>query len=325
MDWWQAVILGIVEGVTEYLPVSSTGHLILAQRAMGIANSDAANAYAICIQGGAILAVLMLYWRHVRQMGMGVLGQDEAGRRLATNLCVSLSPLVGVVFLEKIIKGYLFGLWPVTAAWLVGGVAILIVEQRRRGQERPSQSGLGITDMTWRAALIIGVAQCIAVWPGTSRSLVTIVAGVLVGLSLPAAVEYSFLLGVATLGGATLKDTKDYGDLMVSEYGLGTMALGGFFCVFVRCCRGEVDGGVPEPARLGGFWVLPGGAGVGGGCVADWRCVDGFIRAVKVYPSGIRLPRGDDQDAQDCPAAGEPDPVNRIGTGISVRVLGLGR
>lgn len=86
MEWWQALILGVVEGATEYLPVSSTGHLILTQRAMGIANSEAANAYAICIQGGAILAVLTLYFKHVKQMGSGLLGQDEAGLRLVRNL-----------------------------------------------------------------------------------------------------------------------------------------------------------------------------------------------------------------------------------------------
>lgn len=225
------MLLGIVEGVTEYLPVSSTGHLILTQRAMGIPHSDAANAFAICIQGGAILAVLTLYFNHVKQMACGLLGQDVMGRRLAINLMVSVLPLAGVVFLEKAIKGYLFGLWPVTGAWFVGGVAILVVSWWRRAGGQKAD-GRDLTQLTWPMALVIGLAQCIAVWPGTSRSLVTIVGGVVVGLSLPAAVEFSFLLGVVTLGAATAKDTLEYGPLMVTEYGLGTMIAGGL-CAFV--------------------------------------------------------------------------------------------
>jgi undecaprenyl-diphosphatase len=229
MTWWQAVVLGVVEGVTEYLPVSSTGHLILAQRAMGILNSDAANAYAICIQGGAILAVLTLYYGHVKRMGMGLLGRDDEGKRLAGNLFVAAAPLVGMVVLEKLIKGYLFGLWPVIGAWFVGGVGILVVEGRKAGGGgwgAKAREGLSLQGLTWRMALVIGGAQCLAAWPGMSRSLMTIVAGVLVGLSLPAAVEFSFLLGVVALGGATVKDGVEYHGVMVAEYGLGTMALG---------------------------------------------------------------------------------------------------
>jgi len=228
MEWWQAIVLGIVEGITEYLPVSSTGHLILAQRAMGIPSSDAANAYAICIQGGAILAILTLYYSRVAQMARGLLGRDEVGRRMAINLSISVLPLGVIVFLEKVIKGYLFGLWPVTAAWFVGGVGILIFVWWLRDHGGESK-GIDLAGMTWRMALVIGVAQCIAVCPGTSRSLVTIIGGVLTGLSLSAAVEFSFLLGVITLGGATIKDTVEYGDLMLSEYGLASMAIGGSF------------------------------------------------------------------------------------------------
>ncbi len=229
MTWWQAIILGIVEGVTEYLPVSSTGHLILAQRAMGIANSDAANAYAICIQGGAILAVLTLYAGRAKQMALGVAGRNAAGRRLAGALFVALLPLVVIVFLEKAVKAHLFGLWPVTAAWFVGGAAILAVAWWRQARGRAPREGLTLEQLTWRMALVIGAAQCVAVWPGVSRSLVTIVAGVLVGLSLPAAVEFSFLLGVVTLGGATVKDFIEYRHEMLAEYSPLTMAIGFVF------------------------------------------------------------------------------------------------
>ncbi len=227
MGWLEAIVLGIVEGITEYLPISSTGHLILAQRAMGIENNDAANAYAICIQGGAILAVLLLYYHRFRQMSRGLLGQDPAGRRLAINLFVALLPLIAVVLLEKQIKHYLFGLWPVTAAWLVGGVAILAVAWWRKGKS--TRQGVELEGLLPSMAVVIGLAQCVAVWPGTSRSLVTIVAGVLMGLSLRAAVEFSFILGVITLGGATFKDFAEYHEVMLHAYGPVPLALGFIF------------------------------------------------------------------------------------------------
>ena len=233
MDWWQAVILGIVEGLTEYLPVSSTGHLILAQRAMGIADSDAANAYAICIQAGAIMAVLGLYYKHVKQMSLGVLGKDAEGRRLATNVVVAFMPaaVFGLLFDEKI-DSYLFGIKPVVAAWFVGGVAILGVSWgQKRGGHTPRE-GRGVHSLTWQAALVIGLIQCLALWPGVSRSLVTIVGGVVVGLSLPAAVEFSFLLGVVTLGAATGYKALDDGPAMLESYGWATIAVG-FVCAWV--------------------------------------------------------------------------------------------
>lgn len=230
MTLWQAAVLGVVEGVTEYLPVSSTGHLIVTQRLMNIPSSDASNAYAICIQGGAILAVLGLYWRRCRQMLMGLAGRDAAGRKLLLCIVVAMLPAV-VIGLpgEKIIKAYLFGgekwgLWPTVGAWFIGGVAILVVAWGRRG--RAERGGRELLELTLKMALVIGLAQCIAMWPGVSRSLATIVGGVLVGLSLPAAVEFSFLLGVVTLGGATAKDAIEYGPVMLQTYGPAALAVG---------------------------------------------------------------------------------------------------
>lgn len=229
MDWWQAIVLGIVEGVTEYLPISSTGHLILTQRAMGIAGGDAADAYAICIQSGAILAVLGLYYRHVKQMTLGVLGKEAQGFRMATNTVVAFLPAAVIgLLLNDVIKGYLFGMWPVVGAWFVGGVAILAVAWRRKARGETSD-GFDLDQLTWRMALVIGFAQCLAMWPGTSRSLVTIVAGVLVGMRLAAAVEFSFLLGVVTLGAATCHDAYKHHDAMLTAYDPGTLVLGGLF------------------------------------------------------------------------------------------------
>lgn len=232
MDNLQALILGLVEGVTEYLPVSSTGHLLLAQRLLGIPSSDASDAFAISIQGGAILAVLGLYRARVAGMIRGLLGYDETGRRLALNLMAAFVPAAVLgLLLEKTIKKYLFGgdawgLWPVVAAWLVGGLAILAVSWQRQRAGTAPRTGLGLDQLTLRMAVIVGVAQCIAMWPGVSRSLITIVGGVLVGLSLPAAVELSFLLGVITLGAATAKDAWDNGAEMLAAYGVAPLAIG---------------------------------------------------------------------------------------------------
>jgi undecaprenyl-diphosphatase len=221
----RSIVLGIVEGVTEYLPVSSTGHLILAQRAMGIENSGAANAYAICIQFGAICAVLGLYRRRVREMVWGVFGRGEPGRRTAWNLVAAFLPaaVFGLMF-DKTIERHLFGLRPVVIAWFVGGVAILVVAWHRRG--RSPHEGDALEQLSWRGAVWIGLVQCLAMWPGTSRSLVTIVGGVMVGLSVPAAVEFSFLLGVVTLGAATGYKAHTHAPLMFETYGWANLLLG---------------------------------------------------------------------------------------------------
>jgi undecaprenyl-diphosphatase len=232
VDNFQALILGLVEGVTEYLPVSSTGHLLLAQRLLGISSSTVSDAFAISIQGGAILAVLGLYRARVAGMIRGLLGHDTNGRRLAINLVAAFVPAAVLgLLLEKIIKKYLFGgeawgLWPVVAAWFIGGAAILIVSWQRRGKGSPAGPGLSLDQLTLRMAVIVGAAQCIAMWPGVSRSLITIVGGLLVGLSLPAAVELSFLLGVITLSAATAKDALDHGAEMLAAYGAVPLVIG---------------------------------------------------------------------------------------------------
>jgi undecaprenyl-diphosphatase len=210
MEPWQAFILGIIEGITEYLPISSTGHLVVAQRLMGIGTvtateKAAADTFAICIQGGAILAVLGLYFPRVLQMIRGVLGKDPDGLKLAISLLVGFLPAaVFGLLLNDWIDAKLMHLWPITFALIAGGIAILATTAWRK-KNPPKGGGLDLLQLTWKMALVIGLLQCIAMWPGTSRSLMTIVGGLIVGLSIKAAVEYSFLLGVLTLTAATAK------------------------------------------------------------------------------------------------------------------------
>jgi undecaprenyl-diphosphatase len=226
----QAIILGIVEGVTEFLPVSSTGHLIVAQRMLGIPTDteqakQAADAYAIAIQGGAILAVLGLYWKSVLRMAAGLAGRDREGRDLAVALLTAFLPaaVIGLAA-NSWIKQVLFGMWPVVVAWIAGGIALLVLA-RQPAPGDPADAG-SLPVPTVRQALLIGLMQCVAMWPGTSRSLMAIVGGLVVGLGMRRAVEFSFLLGVLTLGAATAYDSLKHGTLMVESYGLTSLLVG---------------------------------------------------------------------------------------------------
>lgn len=252
----KALVLGVVEGVTEYLPISSTGHLYVTGQLLGVGTteetSEAADAYVIAIQSGAILAVLVLYHHRIRSMLAGLAGRDPAGRRVAIGVMAAFLPAAAAgLLLEDAIKGVLFGFWPIIAAWAVGGVAVIWVshryldraaEEAERADPTPDdpfdpaeeletdRGGLALLSL--RQSFIIGAAQCLALWPGTSRSLVTIVAAVLVGLSLPAAVEFSFLLGLATLGAATAYEITKSGGEIVDTFGV-TGPLIGFAAAFV--------------------------------------------------------------------------------------------
>jgi len=225
---WHAVVLGLVEGITEYLPVSSTGHLLVTSRILGLPHSgsagDALKSYEIAIQFGAIVAVLGLYRHRFVTMIEGVTKRSEEGRRLLFALAVAFVPaaVIGIVG-EKVIKSVLFGVGPVIGAWAVGGVLILVLVARGV-INRPG--GRALETITTRDAFIIGVAQVAAMWPGTSRSLVTIVAALLLGLSMASAIEFSFLLGVVTLSAATAYSVVKDGKLMVDTFGLLTPTIG---------------------------------------------------------------------------------------------------
>lgn len=230
MTWWQALILGIVEGLTEYLPVSSTGHLILASWVLGLSGETpeakrAIDSFNIVIQAGAIAAVLGLYRARVAQMCRGVIGRDEAGRRLAINLMIAFLPAAVLgPLLNDTISEALFKPWPVIGALFVGAWLMLAVAWNQKLLE--GRSDLEVEDVTWRIALLIGFGQCIAMWPGTSRSMMTIVAALLLGLRAKAAAEFSFLLGLITLGAATCYSGVNGGTEMIQEFGWMPIAIG---------------------------------------------------------------------------------------------------
>jgi undecaprenyl-diphosphatase len=189
LDAFNAVVLGIVEGVTEFLPISSTAHLILASRALGLADTEFQKSFEIIIQLGAILAVVVLYWR--RFLDIDVLKK----------LVVAVIP-TGVIGLTvyKAIKGFLMGsLTVILITLLVGGIALIVFERFQEREERDVDFG----EITYRKAFLIGLFQAIAVIPGVSRSAATIVGGSLLGVSKRTIVEFSFMLAVPTMLAAT--------------------------------------------------------------------------------------------------------------------------
>ena len=197
MSAWTVIILGIVEGLTEFLPVSSTGHLILAGYALHFTGEEAIS-FEIIIQLGAILSVVVYFrrrlWDLVRQ-----LPRDPISQRLALALAVAFVPaaILGLA-LHKWIEKHLFG--PVTVSWalIVGGVVILLVEHNIKRRQIQ-----GLNQINLRQAWWVGIAQCLAMFPGVSRSGATIIGGLLAGMDRTTATEFSFLLAIPTMLAAT--------------------------------------------------------------------------------------------------------------------------
>ncbi len=224
---FDAVVLGLVEGLTEYLPVSSTGHLLVANELLGLNTSAKAetllDTYAIGIQAGAILAVLVVYQERIRQMIDGLLGRSEEGRRVLIAVIVAFVPTAIIAqLLYDRFRDAIFGPGPIALAWFVGGLVVLALSRARFFD----RVGIELADITMRQAFLIGVMQTVAVWPGTSRSLTTIIAGVLVGLSLRAAVEFSFLLGLITLSAATAYAALGDGAELIDTFGVVNPLIG---------------------------------------------------------------------------------------------------
>ena len=206
-----ALILGLVEGLTEFLPVSSTGHLILAGQLLGF-NDDKGKVFEIVIQFAAILAVVWEYRSRLFH-ALFTVTKEPKSKQLAVNLIVAFLPsaVLGFLFLKQI-KHYLFNPFVVASAFIVGGLLILWAERREHTIKAET-----IDDMTWKDALKVGFAQALAMIPGTSRSGATIIGGLFFGLSRMAAAEFSFFLAIPTMFAATLYDVYKNRDLFSAD------------------------------------------------------------------------------------------------------------
>jgi len=230
-----AAILGVVEGLTEFLPVSSTGHLIVAGSLLGY-TGEKAKLFEIVIQAGAILAVCWEYRAKLFAVAAGIF-RDRGAQRFVLNLFVAFLPaaILGLAF-GSAIKAKLFAPAPVAAAFIVGAIVIFWVERRQRRNPREARIDQ-IDDMRWPDALKIGIAQAFALIPGTSRSGATIIGGMLFGLSRTAATEFSFFLAIPTLLAATgyefvrNRHLLAGGDLTMVAVGFVTAFVSAFFVV----------------------------------------------------------------------------------------------
>jgi undecaprenyl-diphosphatase len=211
--WLKAALLGIVEGATEFIPVSSTGHLILTQTLLGFEGAKE-NAFVIFIQLGAILAVVWAY--RVKLFGaLFALPREAAARRLFANLVIGTLPAIAVGLpTDDWIEAHFFKPVPVALALIAGGIAILIIERR----QRPVRVAT-IDELPWRLALGVGLIQVLSiVWPGISRSGATILGGLVLGLSRVAATEFSFFLAIpAMLGASAVKLAGVRSDLSMAD------------------------------------------------------------------------------------------------------------
>lgn len=227
-----AVLLGIVEGLTEYLPVSSTGHLELAGHVLGLPDDAASSSFEIVIQLGAILAVVVHYRALLTNRLRGVFQRDAASLRLAGALAIAFAPAaVTGLLLRKTIKAHLFAPLPIAGALVVGGIGMIVVERIRAKRGVTGEDGLERVDAG--RAFAIGLGQCISLWPGSSRSMCTIVAGQLSGLSTATAAEFSFLLALPTLGAATVFEAYKSRDVLMAHGGGVTLVVGLVVSFFV--------------------------------------------------------------------------------------------
>jgi undecaprenyl-diphosphatase len=211
-DVLKALILGVVEGMTEFLPISSTGHLIITQQLLGF-NDERAKVFAIVIQTGAIVAVVLEYRTRHLQILRGLIAKDPLARRFVVNVAIAFTPLavLGLLFGDWI-KAHLFNATSVAIAFIVGALLILWAERRSHSIRVPE-----VDDMRGPDALKVGIAQAFALIPGMSRAGSTIIGGLLFGLSRRAATEFSFFLAVPTLVAAGILDLFEHRDLLGAD------------------------------------------------------------------------------------------------------------
>lgn len=252
-----ALILGVVEGVTEFLPISSTGHLIITNRALGLDAEEpmldaagdpiwidppspeapagrpltlklAADTYIVVIQVGAILAVVMVFWNSMMSIFRGLSGNDRSGLLLLRNIAAAFFPVVIVgLALDDWIDANLFSIHTVIASLVVGAFLMLGAEFWRKRRGVALDDPKTPAELTIRESLQIGAMQCLALWPGMSRSMVTMVGGYFSGLAPAKAAEFAFLVGVPVLGGAAVYKGLQTGPAMLALFGWSEMLIGG--------------------------------------------------------------------------------------------------
>ncbi len=220
----KALILGVVEGLTEFLPISSTGHLILFGDLLDF-NDEKSKVFTIAIQLGAILAVCWEYRKKIAEIVLGI-GSNASSNRFVLNLLIAFMPaaILGLLFID-VIKQYLFNPVSVATALVIGGIVILWAERRDHVIDVEQ-----VDDMDWKHALKVGMAQCLALIPGTSRSGATIIGGLLFGLSRKAAAEFSFFLAIPIMFAATFYDV--YKNRAILELDDASMFAVGFMGAF---------------------------------------------------------------------------------------------
>jgi len=249
ISYFDALVLGLVEGITEYLPISSTGHLIISNAFLSLDSQTplvdktgapiltrngepftmkaAADAYAIVIQIGAIAAVALLYWDYILRMLMGVLGRNPTGLKLLRNLILAFLPAAVVgLLLHGAIETYLFGVKPVIIALAAGAALMFFVQKRYDARANARARFMSMEDLSARSSLYIGILQCVSMWPGTSRSMMTILGGYLAGMRPADAARFSFLLGLMTLSAASVFKMYKEGDMILATLSAGPLATG---------------------------------------------------------------------------------------------------
>ena len=240
LSYIDCILLGLVEGITEYLPISSTGHLLISNELLGL-NSDipisdeyslkeAAFAYIIIIQAGAILAVLYLYWKTILEILMGFFGKNPKGRKLGLLLIVAFLPaaFIGLALNDWIEQQLGDNLIAIALALFLGAIVMLITERRRKNapNNQPQFELEALDQLNFKQAFSVGLAQCLALWPGMSRSMVTIIGGYWVGLTPKKAAEFSFLLGLITLSAASAYKVLTDGAMLTQTLDIQPMLIG---------------------------------------------------------------------------------------------------
>lgn len=227
----KAVLLAVVEGVTEFLPISSTGHLIIVEELLSLSSDTAfADAFLVMIQFPAILSVVVYFWTDLWPFS-GTVDDRRASVVLWSKIFVAVIPAVIFgLLLDDVIEAHLFRPIPVAVALFVGGIVLIVIERRTSTERFPS-----VLDIGYGVALLIGLFQCLALIPGTSRSAATIIGAMLLGASRTVAAEFSFFLAIPTMLGATAYKAFDHG-LAFTQEQWGVLAVGSLTSFVVAYC-----------------------------------------------------------------------------------------